>query len=73
MPTLPVAVAALEMTGAVTTTGAAAIVIVNVLVADPTAFVALKVTVEVAAAAGVPEITPLVALTVSPAGSPVAL
>jgi hypothetical protein len=68
-----VAVAALEITGAVTTTGAAATVIVSVLVADPPALVALRVTAEVAAAVGIPEITPLVAFTVSPAGNPVAL
>ena len=73
MPTFPVAVAALEITGAVTTTGAAATVIVSVLVADPPALVALRVTVEVAAAVGVPEILPLVAFTIRPAGSPVAL
>ena len=73
MPTFPVAVAALEITGAVTTTGAAATVIVSVLVADPPALVALRVTAEVAAAVGIPEITPLVAFTVSPAGNPVAL
>jgi hypothetical protein len=48
-------------------------VIVSVLVAEPTALVALRVTVEVAAAVGIPEITPLVVLTVRPAGSPVAL
>ena len=60
------------MTGAVTA-GAAATVIVNVFVAEPVALVALRVTAEVAAAVGVPEITPLVALTVRPAGSPVAL
>jgi hypothetical protein len=65
-------VAALEITGAVTT-GAAATVIVRILVAEPTELVALRVTAEVAAAVGVPEITPLVALTVRPAGSPVAL
>ena len=73
MPTFPVAVATLEITGAVTTTGAAATVIVSVLDADPPALVALRVTVEVATAVGVPEITPLAAFTVSPAGSPVAL
>jgi hypothetical protein len=61
------------MTGTVTTTGAAATVIVRVLVPEPPAFVAFKVTVEVAAAVGVPEINPLVALTVKPAGNPVAL
>jgi hypothetical protein len=65
-------VAALEITGAVTT-GAAATVIVRILVADPPALVALKVTAEVAAAVGVPEILPLVAFTIRPAGSPVAL
>jgi hypothetical protein len=65
-------VAALEITGAVTT-GAAATVIVRILVAEPAALVALRVTAEVAAAVGVPEITPLVAFTVRPAGSPVAL
>jgi hypothetical protein len=65
-------VAALEITGAVTT-GAAATVIVRILVAEPTELVALRVTAEVAAAVGVPEITPLAAFTVSPAGSPVAL
>jgi hypothetical protein len=65
-------VAALEITGAVTT-GAAATVIVRILVAEPTELVALRVIAEVAAAVGVPEITPLVAFTVRPAGSPVAL
>jgi hypothetical protein len=42
-------------------------------VPEPAEFVALKVTVEVAAAVGVPEIVPLVAFTIRPAGSPVAL
>jgi hypothetical protein len=65
-------VAALEITGAVTT-GAAATVIVRILVAEPTELVALRVTAEVAAAVGVPEITPLVAFTARPAGNPVAL
>jgi hypothetical protein len=68
-----VAVAALEITGAVTTTGAAATVIVRVFVPEPPALFALRVTVEVAAAVGVPEISPLVAFTIKPAGSPVAL
>ncbi len=72
MPTVPLAVAALEITGAVTT-GAAATVIVRAFVAEPAALVAFMVTVEVAATVGDPEITPLVALTVRPAGSPVAL
>jgi hypothetical protein len=61
------------MTGAVTTTGAAATVIVRVLVAEPPALVALRVMVEAAATVGVPEITPLVALINRPAGNPVAL
>jgi hypothetical protein len=65
-------VAALEITGAVTT-GAAATVIVRILVAEPTELAALRVTAEVAAAVGVPEILPLVAFTIRPAGSPVAL
>jgi hypothetical protein len=72
VPTVPLAVTALEITGAVTT-GAATTVIVSVFVAEPVALVALRVTAEVAAAVGVPEITPLVALTVRPAGSPVTL
>jgi hypothetical protein len=72
VPTVPLAVDKLEMTGAVTA-GAAATVIVRALVAEPAALVALKVTAEVAAAVGVPEIVPLVAFTVRPAGSPVAL
>ena len=72
MPTVPLAVATLEITGAVTT-GAAATVIVRVLVAEPPALVAFMITVEADAAVGVPAISPLVALTVKPAGSPVAL
>jgi hypothetical protein len=52
---------------------AADTVTIRLFVPDPPAFVALKVTVEVATAVGVPEITPLVALTVRPAGNPVAL
>jgi hypothetical protein len=60
------------MTGAVTAV-AADTVIVRVLVEEPPAFVAFKVTVEAAATVGVPEITPLAALIVSAAGNPVAL
>jgi hypothetical protein len=52
---------------------AADTVTIRLFVPEPAEFVALKVTVEVAATVGVPEITPLVALTVRPAGSPVAL
>ena len=47
--------------------------IVSVFVPEPPVFVAFRVTAEVAAAVGVPEINPLVALIVRPAGSPVAL
>jgi hypothetical protein len=54
--------------------GVAAVTVrVRLLVPEPAEFIALKVMVEVAAAVGVPEITPLVALTVRPAGNPVAL
>jgi hypothetical protein len=60
-------------TVSVAVAGAAATVIVSVLVPEPLTFVALRVTAEVAAAVGVPEINPLVALIVRPAGSPVAL
>jgi hypothetical protein len=52
---------------------AADTVTIRLFVPVPPAFVALKVTVEVATVVGVPEITPLVALTVRPAGNPVAL
>ena len=49
--------------------------IVRAKVAEPVppALVALSVTLEVPAAAGVPEITPVVVLMESPAGNPVAL
>jgi hypothetical protein len=55
------------MTGA-----AAAIVSVRVALPVPPLLVALSVTVEVPDAVGVPEIDPLVLLTDSPAGNPVA-
>ena len=50
------------------------VVTVNVRVAwpVPVLFVALSVTVEVAAVVGVPEINPLVVFTDSPVGNPVA-
>jgi hypothetical protein len=48
-------------------------VIVSALAPEPPALAAFMVTVEVAALVGVPEITPLAAFTVSPAGNPVAL
>jgi hypothetical protein len=73
VPTVPLAVAALEITGAVTITGAATTVIVRVFAPEPPALAAFTVTVEVAAAVGVPEISPLIELTIRPAGSPVAL
>ena len=49
--------------------------IVRVRVADPVppAFVALKVTLEVPAVVGVPDMRPEVVLIVRPAGNPVAL
>ena len=62
------AVPALEMTGA-----GGLIVNVNVFVPVPPALVALKLTLEVPAVVGVPEIKPVVVLIDKPAGSPVAL
>ena len=66
---MPLAVDALVMTGG------AAVLIVKDNVADPVpaALVALNVTLDVPAAVGVPEMTPVVVLTESPAGNPVAL
>ena len=65
---MPVAVPALEMTGA-----GGLMVRVKVLVPVPPALVALKLTLEVAAVVGVPEISPVAVLIDRPAGSPVAL
>jgi hypothetical protein len=65
---VPDAVPALVITGAAGLT-----VKLKVFVPVPPAFVALKVTLVVAAAVGVPEISPVVVLMVSPAGNPVAL
>ncbi len=67
MPTVPVAVAALDITGA-----DGFIVIVNVFVPAPPAFVALSVTLEVPVVVGVPLITPVDVFTLKPAGKPVA-
>src|SRR5437879_2120186 len=55
--------------------GGAALLTVNVRVAVPVPplLAALRVTLEVTAVVGVPEIRPLEGLTESPAGSPVAL
>ena len=67
LPTVPLALVVLVIAGAATAT-----VTVRVAWPVPPAFVALNVTVEVPAAVGVPEISPEVLLTVSPAGNPVA-
>ena len=62
MPILPLAVAALDTTGAATVT-----VSVKVFVPVPPALLAPTVTAVVAAAVGVPEINPVAVLIVSPA------
>jgi hypothetical protein len=67
LPSVPLAVVALVITGA-----GMAMVSVKVALPVPPLFVALSVTVELPAAVGVPEINPVVLLTVSPAGKPVA-
>ena len=64
---MPLAVVALVITGAAT-----AIVSVSVAFPVPAPFVALSVTVDVPAVVGVPEINPVVLLTDSPLGNPVA-
>jgi hypothetical protein len=53
--------------------GAIAIVSGRAALPVPPALVALRVTVEVAAAVGVPEISPVAVLIDKPAGKPVAL
>ena len=65
--TVPLALSALLIDGGAT--------IVNVTVAEPvpTLLVALKITLKVPEAVGVPEIKPDAVFTVRPAGSPVAL
>ena len=68
MPIFPLAVAALDTTGAATVT-----VIVKALVPAPPPLMAPTVTADVAAVVGVPEINPVAVLIVSPAGNPVAL
>jgi len=67
LPTVPLAVVALVIAGAPT-----AIVSVSVALPVPVLLVALRVTVEVPAAVGVPEIAPVEAFTDRPAGSPLA-
>ena len=66
MPTTPLAVVALVMTGAAVTIN------VSVAVPVPALLVALSDMVEVPVAVGVPEIRPLAVLTDKPAGRPVA-
>ena len=67
MPTAPAGSASVRMLGA---TGARVIVIVNVAVASgDVPLLALTVNVAVAAAVGVPEITPVAPSSVKPAGS----
>ena len=67
IPTVPLAVVALVTTGA-----AALMVSVSEALPVPELLVADKLTVDVPAVEGVPEITPLLVLTDSPAGNPVA-
>ena len=67
---MPLAVNALVIAGGAE---AALIVKVNVAVPVPAALVALNATLDVPAAVGVPEMTPVAVLTESPAGNPVAL
>jgi hypothetical protein len=65
VPTVPLAVVPPVITGA-------ALIIVNTRAAVPVPvlLLALRLTFDVPAAVGVPEITPVVALTVRPAGKP---
>ena len=71
-PTVPLAVSALVIAGGAVG-GAGAIVRANVAVPVPIALLALRPTLNVPAAVGVPEMIPVVVLTESPAGKPVAL
>ena len=68
MPTTPVAVSRLLITGG----GGLLIVKTSVSVSVPPALVAEIVMLEVPAVVGVPEMTPVVVLMLSPAGRPVA-
>ncbi len=63
-PTVPLAVDPLDITGM-----AGLIVIVKTVVPVPPAFVALSVSMNVPAAVGVPLITPVEVLIVTPAGN----
>ena len=69
IPTVPVAVPALVITGA----GGELMVIVKVALPVPPALVALIVTVNIPVAVGLPEITPVDVFTLSPTGKGVAL
>ena len=70
---MPVTLELDPMTGVIPPPPAAATVIVSVALPVPVAFVAPKVTAVVAAALGVPEMTPVVVLITKPAGNGVAL
>jgi hypothetical protein len=65
VPTVPLAVVPLVITGA-----ALAIVSVRAAVPVPVLLVALKLTFEVPATVGLPEIKPVVVFTVRPVGRP---
>ena len=67
MPVVPLAVPALEITGA-----GRIIVIVKVWLPEPLTLVAVIVTVKVPEVVGVPLITPVELLTLNPDGNPVA-
>ena len=71
MPAVPVALKALVITGLGGRAGL--IVKLKVAVPVPPLLVALKATLEVPEAVGVPEISPVAVLIDRPAGSPVAL
>ncbi len=66
VPTVPLAVAALDITGM-----AGLIVIVKTFVPVPVIFVALSVSMNVPATVGVPLIIPVAVLIDNPAGNPV--
>ena len=68
LPTAPLTAVELVITGA-----AELIVIVKFALPVPPELVALTVTVEVPDVAGVPEINPVVPLTASPGGKPLAV
>ena len=67
LPTVPLAAAGLVITGATEL-----IARVRPALPEPPGLVALTITFDVPAAVGVPEISPVVPLTASPGGKPVA-